>query len=128
MGKGDMVFQLNPSETASIKMCLMHLKFKEPGNGGKREINGDITCAELIIEADEKAMLESCKQRGANLWRGTRVTCSGCQSPSNKFPSPAELFNSPKLLRMSAFSPDKTHYAGRLEETGIHSTQRSAPH
>lgn len=37
-------------------------------------------------------------------------TCSSCQSPSNKFPIPAVLFNSANLLRMLGCSPDKTHY------------------
>lgn len=34
------------------------------------------------------------------------------QSPSNKFPIPAVLFNSANLLRMAGCSPDKTHYVG----------------
>lgn len=49
---------------------------------------------------------------------------SSGQSPSNKFPIPAVLFNSANLLRMAGCSPDKTHYVGDggIQKSTVHST------
>lgn len=57
-----------------------------------------------------KGKIKSREKSGVTF--GPDPPSSGGQSPSNKFPIPAALFNSANLLRMAGCSPDKTHYVG----------------